>query len=141
MVCNNKKKREKIETLLSSVPSVVGRWKVLHIRAACQPSFSRKPVFDLKSLLGPHTQGSSRPGDTASHPDTAERIWNDPSQLSLPGDLELGSKLIPHAFHLPCLVATTALCQDSNQRLNKEHLSVTGCQVWADSFLLPSPAP
>lgn len=133
LVCNYKKKREKIETLLSSVPSVVGRWKVLHIRAACQPSFSRKPVSDLKSLLWPHTQGSSRPGNTASHPDTAERIWNDPSQLSLPGDLELGLKLIPHAFHLPCLVATTELCQDSNQRLYKEHLSVPGCQVWADS--------
>lgn len=43
------------------------------------------------------------------------------------GGLELELKLIPYAqltFHLPSFVPTTALCQDSYQRLYKEHLSV-----------------
>jgi len=136
LVCSIKKKRKTIETLLSSAPSAVGRCKVLHTRASCQPSFSGKPVSGLKSLLWHHARGSSRAGDTASHPAMAERILNTPSQLSLPGDRELGLKLIPHAevtYHLPSLVATTALCQDSNQRLYKEHLLVPGCQLWADS--------
>lgn len=97
LVCNIKKKRKKtIETLLSSAPSAVGRWKVLHIRAAHQPSFSRKPVSDPKSLFPLHTQGSSRPSDTASHPGMVDGLLNNPSQLSLPGDLELGLKLTPH---------------------------------------------
>lgn len=135
LVCNINKERKTIETLLSSAPSAVGRCQVLRTRASCQPSFSRKPVSGPKSLLRHHAQGSSRPGDTASHPGMAERILNHSSQLSLPGDRELGLNLIPHAevtFHLPSLVATPALCQDSNQRLYKEHLLVPRCQLWAD---------
>lgn len=86
-----------MDTLVSA-PSAVGKEKVLYIRAASQASVSRKPVSDLKGLLLHHpAQGSSSPSDITSHPGMAERIFNNPSQLSLPGCLELGLKLIPHA--------------------------------------------
>ena len=134
MQYQEEKNKQASETLLSSAPFATGGWKVLHIRVISL--HFQEAGLGLESIfLHSGAKGANSPDDKTSHPLTAERV-----SLSLPGGLELGLKLISHTqltSHLPSLVPPTALCQgSSNQKLFKEHSSVSGCLLGADSSFI-----
>ena len=88
-----RQQRKDTETLLFSAPPAMGRWGGSHTEAAYPSSFSRKPGSRKVPSVN-HVLGSESPDDTSSWIPTTppihgrERIFNNPSLLSLPGDLE-----------------------------------------------------